>query len=272
MSDSMRRAPRRGAAVLALALVLPALACDGIDDIEIPALTGPSALALDLYVTATPDILVANGFDTSTVRAQAFDQNGQAKSGVALIFTINDDEGRPAQLGRFVSPSSGLGGGGTAVTQTTNSQGVAEVRYEAPERREFSDFGSVVIKVRPVGTDANAAVSRAVRIELITPEPRRFPENPNNTAPTCSFRIDPPGNVYSTGQTIRLFSTAVDPPDGDGSPGAIVRYRWDFGDGTVAEVPDPQKAYGRAGGFTITHTVTDEDGAQASCTQAVTIR
>ena len=57
------------------------------------------------------------------------------------------------------------------------------------------------------------------------------------------------------------------------SDGSIVRYDWDFGDGTTAEDagPAPAHVYAAAGNYTATLTVTDDMGATDSTTADVAI-
>jgi PKD repeat protein len=76
-----------------------------------------------------------------------------------------------------------------------------------------------------------------------------------NQGPVASFtaRLRPAG-----APTRFDASTSVDPD------GRIASYRWDFGDGVVRTAgPAPRHAYRRAGRFTVTLTVTDNEGCTA---------
>ena len=72
-------------------------------------------------------------------------------------------------------------------------------------------------------------------------------------APVASFVAGP----SLAGQATSFDASASADPDG-----TIVRYDWDFGDGTGAPDagPTPSHAYGAAGTRTVTLTVTDADG------------
>ncbi len=243
---------------LALGLALAAGGC-GLDKVEVPDYDGPSVLGLDVKLGANPDIVVADGFATSLVQATVRDQNGRLVSGRALFFSVNDAEGRIADIGSLRSTSGT--GVGTGIQASTNSSGVAQVVYEAPVRTDATAHQSVLIAVRPVGDDFNGQVYRTVRIELRSAEPRLFPQVPGNRAPACNFVVEPAVGPYRVNTVIGFQSTSAD-TDG----GTIVRYQWYFGDGTSGDdKPDVAHVYRFAGTFSATHVVTDNGGAFAAC-------
>ncbi len=53
--------------------------------------------------------------------------------------------------------------------------------------------------------------------------------------------------------------------------GRVVRWRWDFGGGAVADGPDARHAFAATGARTIALTVTDDDGASARTEQRVDV-
>jgi 6-phosphogluconolactonase (cycloisomerase 2 family) len=71
-----------------------------------------------------------------------------------------------------------------------------------------------------------------------------------NQGPTARFSV-------ASGTPARFDATASDDPDG-----RVVRYDWDFGDGTVLPNggPTPTHTYTRPGTFTVKLTVTDDEG------------
>lgn len=260
--------PLRGARVASVTglCMLLALAGCGLDQVEVPDLSGPAALGLDVKLAANPDIVVADGFATSLVQATVRDQNGRLASGKALFFSVSDSEGRPADLGSLRSTSGT--GVGTGIQATTNSSGVAQVVYEAPARTDATANQSVLIAVRPVGDDFSGQVYRTVRIELRSAEPRLFPQIPGNVAPKCSFVVEPGAGPYRVDTVIGFQSTSAD-TDG----GTIVRYQWYFGDGTTGDdKPDVAHVYRFAGAFSATHVVTDNGGAAAACEARIVVQ
>lgn len=246
---------RRLNVVGALGLVLVLHGC-GLEEVEIPELSGPSEMGLSVRLTAQPDILTADGVSTSLVQATVRDQNARPVSGRDIFFSVADESGRAADIGTL--RASGSVGVGTGVVVRTNAQGIAQVVYETPARTDATANQTVLVLARPVGDDAGAATYRSVRIELRSAEPRLFPQNPDNADPLCDFAVQAP-NGFRANQAILFQSTSSDPD------GTIVRYFWDFGNGTRSDAPDGAAVYRLPGDYTVRHIVTDDDGAQAAC-------
>ena len=81
-----------------------------------------------------------------------------------------------------------------------------------------------------------------------------------NQHPWAFFSATPTRGVYPLSVTF----------DGTASidyDGTTVSYRWDFGDGTTGSGPTITHQYATAGRYSVTLTVTDEDGATHSTTQ-----
>jgi hypothetical protein len=227
-----------------------------LDEVEIPEIDGPSTYGLGLQMSASPDIIVADGFSTSLIRATVFDQNGAPAAGRDIFFAITDGAGRPIDLGTIRS-TAGFGVG-TGLRVPTGTDGVAQVVYEAPARTDSTANRDILVTARPVGTDAAGQVFRSVRIQLRSAEPRLFPEVPG-TSVSCSFIIEPSVMPYRVNQVVSFQSTASSPN------GPIVRYEWWFGDGTRGVHPQEAKVYRFPGNYQIIHVVTDSLGFQAAC-------
>jgi hypothetical protein len=225
----------------------------GLDDVKIPELDGPSALATSLKLNVNRDVLVADGRDSAVVTATVRGPNGQPAANRDVFFAIADESGRFADIGVIISSN----GPGTGATVRTNAQGVAQVLYEAPPRTDATANQTVLVMARVVGNDANGQFYQSVRIELRSAQPRLFPPNPGNKPPTCQFIVE--GQLLSN-TVISFQTTSFD------SDGTIVRYQWEFGDNTgIVYDPDVPHVYRSAGSYTVTHTVTDDDGGQAAC-------
>jgi PKD repeat protein len=88
------------------------------------------------------------------------------------------------------------------------------------------------------------------------------PVPPNNPPPTASF-------THACEVTACTFVST----SSDVAPGTIASYEWNFGDGATADVDKPSHDYNVtvATDFTVTLTVTDNQGATAVVSQTVTV-
>jgi hypothetical protein len=259
--ESMRSGREWARVVAALALVLALNGC-GLDEVEIPDFEGPSELALSVSLTASPDIITADGFSTSLVQATVRNENGELVSGRQVFMAITDSEGRTADIGQL--RSTGGPGLGTGLVLTTGSNGIAQAAYEAPPRTDFTANSSILVSVRPVGTDFNGQVYRTVRIELRSAEPRLFPQVPGQGV-TCLFIVEPAAGPYRVNQVISFQTLAAS------ANGPIVRYEWFFGDGTSDMHPQEAKVYRFPGTYTVTHVVHDNIGARCAAQATIPV-
>jgi hypothetical protein len=87
---------------------------------------------------------------------------------------------------------------------------------------------------------------------------------PPTGEPVASFTEDP--HSAPVGTTINFDASASYDPDG-----TIVSYEWDFGDGATATGAIASHAYAANGIYTVTLTVTDDDGLTGTATATKTI-
>jgi hypothetical protein len=246
---ALRRSPRW--AVIGLGLIMAQAGC-GQNSVDIPAIEGPSEEGYSLQLGLSKDVLVADGGDFAVVTATVRGPDGRPAPNKDVFFAVADGNGNFADIGVIV----GSNGPGTGATVRTNSQGVAQVIYEAPPRTDSTANQTVLVLARIVGFDANGKIYHSVRIELRSAEPRIFP-NPNPNGPiTCNFITEPAAGPFFTGAVIGFHST---------STGPIIRYEWNFGDNTTGDAPDEAHVYGTPGTYAVTHVVTSVTGAQAKC-------
>ena len=249
------RLGRRWPVLLALAAMMGCTA----DEVDIPDLYGPSAQAESLQLFANPDTIVADGSSISVIQGVLRDKNGQPIRGRAINFFIADESGRRANIGTLSNDSG-------KANVITDANGVATVVYQAPPRTDATANQTVQIHGRVIGTDVNGDdFIHYVRIQLISAEPRLFPQNPGNAPPICSFIAEAP-NGFRVPAGI-LFQTTSSDPDG-----TIVRYQWRFqDDGGIADSPDTGHIFRTPGTWSVFHTVTDDDGGQVTCSASITV-
>ncbi len=77
-------------------------------------------------------------------------------------------------------------------------------------------------------------------------------------APTAAFAVSCTG-----------LACAFDGHGSSDDDGTITSYGWDFGDGTTANGASVDHPYAGPGSYTVTLTVTDDDGAAATTTKMV---
>jgi hypothetical protein len=136
----------RGLSLLLLAGSLGLSGCKA-DSVNIPPLHGPSELAISFLMTANPDLLVADGFQTSAIGLNIRDKDGKAIPNLPLVVLLVG----PGSIDHsFVTTD---GNGMASITYTTSSGGTGDVRVIA----------------RPIGLDANGEIYREVKIEVLSP-------------------------------------------------------------------------------------------------------
>lgn len=82
---------------------------------------------------------------------------------------------------------------------------------------------------------------------------------PANQPPTANF-------TYSVdGLTVTFTDVSSD------SDGSVMGWAWNFGDGTTSNAQNPTRTYAAAGTYTVTLTVTDNEGATGTVSQSVTV-
>lgn len=246
---SIRQAIRGRVTAVGTLVLLLALGGCGLEEVSIPAdLIGPAGLGVNLKISVTPDVLLADGRSAAVVTVTVRDQNGQPRSGVTIILAIADETFSFIDLGKL-----------DAETLTTGGDGVARTRYTAPPRTDATADQLILIVARPVSDDAGGQIYRTAAIELRSAEPKLFPNDPTNVAPVCRVITEPPTNTVKVNESILFQDTSSD------VDGTIVRYFWDFADGDTDDAPDVEHHYTTPGIYQVRHFVTDDDGALGTC-------
>lgn len=127
---------------------------------------------------------------------------------------------------------------------------------EANPSHTYSVTGPTDFTVTLTVTDNEGATGTTTRTVSVAPAVG------GNTPPTASF-------TYSCEATTCAFSSTST----DAAPGSIVTYAWNFGDGFKASEANPTHTYGVTAprDFTVTLTVTDNEGATGAASQTVSV-
>ncbi len=254
------RADRRFAAALVLALCPMGCLQDGQGA---PPLAGPSALALSIRLSATPDVLPMDGAARSVVTITATRPNGIPAVDLRLVVRIVEG-----------STAHDVGQLSTRAV-VTDAAGRAVFSYRAPRPSGNAagavDPGRVVtLIVTPVTGDFSNAVERRVRIRLV---PSGVVIPPFDVRP--GFEVTPTAPVVF--DQVRFSAAAC--PAGDPAAagctrdpsGLIAGFRWDFGDGGRASGRQLAHVYSTAGTYLVRMTVTDAYNRSAEATRTVTV-
>ncbi|GEM_PF-2631507 len=117
----------------------------------------------------------------------------------------------------------------------------------------LSDSGEIVVDPK------NGRSTPRVNGQATVDEAATYGGGPTNQDPNASFS-------YSCNELACDFTD-----NSSDSDGTIASHAWTFGDGGSASAANPSHSYGSDGSYTVTLTVTDDDGATDSTSQAVTV-
>ncbi|MBZ5556889.1 MAG: PKD domain-containing protein [Acidobacteriia bacterium] len=245
MSTFLRRSS------VAVAAALLAGACT-VHKSETPTLTGPSEFGLSVNVSAIPDSINQDGASQSAIVASVHDASGQPKAGVSLRADIGSGYG---QL--------------SANTMVTGADGKASTVYTAPAAAPGAGPTSVSIVVTPIGTDYQAAVPHAVSIRLSPPGV----VVPVIGAPLPRFVVTPAAPNANSPATLDGTSSCGSTDAGGACTlsSLVVKWAWDFGDGTTGSGPVVTHAFPLQQTYSVTLTVTNDKGVSMFRSQSVVV-
>jgi hypothetical protein len=221
---------------------------------DVPPLTGPSEFALSVSLTASPDTLMANGLQQSSISVQARDVSGGPRANQTFrLETVVD--GATVAFGTLSTD-----------TVVTGADGRATAIYTMPKFTAF-DAGTpsrrVAIYATPVGTDYAAAVPHRVELLVVPPPvPTAVAGAPTASllASTTSAKVgqlvtfDASGSIASPGSSIALFV-------------------WSFGDSLFNEEhgSDASHVFASPGSFTVVVGVQDDQGRTGSTFKTIVV-
>jgi PKD repeat protein len=84
------------------------------------------------------------------------------------------------------------------------------------------------------------------------------------TTPASTINAEPIAVATTARAPIAGVSFTLDGTKSTDEDGTVVSWHWDLGNGSQADGATAQVSYGAAGSYTVTLTVTDDDGAKDS--------
>jgi hypothetical protein len=230
--------------------------------------------------TITPNpVETNNGVATARFRAST-------RSGIAEITAVSGDisseaveievgEARARTVILTASPSTLPQGGGTvdlrAFVRDEEGNAITGVQV-------FFDTttGTLQSNGRPIRTDSSGVARDRLTTELDTTVTVQTNNGQTDTLDievgpgpgpgdlSCSFTASPVDAVID--ETVFFVDTST-----AGEDAFVTRSRWDFGDGDTASGQTAEHRYRTTGTFTVVHTIGDNFGNEATCSQEVTI-
>jgi PKD repeat protein len=254
-------------ALFSAALMLTAVALAGctVHQTTTPGLTGPSALALSMRVTALPDSISQDGGSQSSVQVTAIGPDGKPKVGLSLRLDMRVLVTSPAPC-TDAAPCPVVQDYGTLSARTivTDATGVASAVYTAPPSPTAGIFGTcqslpgncVQIVATALGLGFDTATPERVTIRLVPPGVILPPAG----SPTAAFTMSPVQAVQSSPV---IFDASTSKPGAGATQ--ITSYAWSFGDGTAAgSGVTVTHTFNAQGTFVVTLTVTNDRGLSVS--------
>src|SRR5262245_832976 len=238
-----------------LALVAVSAACT-VHETPVPALSGPSELALRIALQISPDEILQDGRSQATLQIEASTFDGRPARNTSLRIDTTF-QGIIQDFGTL-----------SAKTVTTGDDGRARSVYTAPARpaEPVDDFNTVVFEVTPIGNDFRGQVPRTVQLRLLPPGVVQ-PPRPPNTAPAPDFSFAPTNPSILSNVVFDASATL----DEEVQCLLACSYSWEFGDGETGSGIFASHAYRTTGTFQVRLTVRDADGAAALVAKPITV-
>ena len=251
------------------ALTLASLTACAVHQSDTPSLSGPSAAALSMSVTSSPQTITQNGADASVVTVKVYftdpsTGNTTPKANLPIRFDMAVN-GAIQDYGTL-----------SARNAVTGADGSARTTYTAPPMPPGGATGSgcnsvpgQCVVILASSTDSTAAsasgaiASGSTTISLVPPGVVLPPAG----VPTAAFTLTPTPATQGTAVT---FDASTSQP-GSGSA-AITSYAWTFGDGGTGVGKTVSHTFGTAATFNVTLTVTNDRGLSAATSQQVVVQ
>jgi PKD repeat protein len=184
---------------------------------------------------------------------------------LVLVSSCSDGAGTPppdntAPVALFDLPSCLTGGSCTFVSKSTDDVAVTSWSWDFDgDGHEDANTATASFQF-PEAKDYNVSLTVKDAEGLSNTKTQTITVTSGNPAPTASFTY-----------TCTAVDCSFTSTSSDAAPGSIATYAWDFGDGATSDQANPTHGYSvtAASDFTVTLTVTDNEGATAVATQTI---
>jgi len=171
----------------------------------------------------------------------------------SAVFTASPQDGQAALDVRFDATGSDDPDGRIVSFDWSFDDGASDFGRIVDHR--FAEPGVYDVRLTVTDDDGESA-SASLRVTVTVPLP--------NESPTAAFTIRP-----STGEA--PFTATFDASDSTDADGTIARYDWTFDEGATASGRIVSYTFLRSGSYSVSLTVTDDDGASATTTNDLTV-
>lgn len=250
----------------------------------IAAMSAPSekftgqAFAFDGTASSDPDgYIVSCAWDfgdgsgaTGPSASHAYSRPGAYR----VTLTVTDDDGASASTGatvtvRSAAPTAAISApADTPVRQPVAFDGSASADPDGVIADYAWDFGDGTSGSGATAVHAFASPGTyAVRL-TVTDDAGL---SASTSVQVIVHAVPPVARIVAPASQLVLLSSSFDGSASSDPDGSIVSYEWDFGDGGSASGMQVAHAYSEPGTYTVTLTVTDDDGASAATTAAIAV-
>jgi len=233
-------------------VALPLIAGCAVHQDGAPSTTsGPAEAALSLKLTATPDSLFQDGSQSARITISAFDPTGKPIA-VNVRLAVS-----PFNFGTLSAAT---------VSTKADAANPTVVTYIPPAS---TSGGPTTVNVQATVIDSNAAATSSNQVTLFV--------NPagalSSSAPVASFAVSPTSVMKGSAAIFNASGSCGGQPVAGACPSTptLTNFTWNFGDNSTGTGSVANHTFASNGAFTVTLTVTNDQGKQATASQVVSV-